>query len=50
MVVMQINITPETSKGAALIALMGHYKWAKAVIWSSRINRWPETGLELKAV
>ena len=41
------TVAPDTKKGPALISLMGHYKWAKVVIWSSRINRWPETGLEL---
>ena len=41
------TVAPETSKGPALIALMRHYEWAKVVIWSSQINHWPETGLEL---
>ena len=49
MAVMQFSrtVAPETSKGPALIALMRHYEWAKVVIWSSQINHWPETGLEL---
>ena len=41
------TIAPEPSKGPALLALMAHYNWRKAVMLTSSDNVYFESGLEL---
>ena len=41
------TVSPETSKGPALVALFGHYKWTKAVMLTSTDGVYFESGLKL---
>ena len=41
------TVAPEPSKGPALIVLMEHYKWKKAVLLTSTTKVWFQSGLEV---